>query len=113
MHDQGSAEDINDKKKDEIIVSVDANIADLIPAFLERQRRVVPHWHDLIAREDYDALGNLGHDLAGTGGAFGFSRLSEIGDSLQLAAEKMNHKEVRTLVEEYSSYLGRVKVVYR
>ena len=113
MHDQGSAGNTNAKQKDEIIVSVDASIADLIPAFLERKQMVVPQWHDLMERGEYEGLEDLGHDLAGTGGAFGFREISEIGGSLQLAAEKKDHKEVRRLAEEYSSYLSRVTVVYR
>ena len=112
MHRQASTENTNPKQNNEIVVSVDANIEELIPGFLERKRGVVSQWNDLLEQGDYVALANLGHDLGGTSGAYGFMGMSEIGYSLQLAAEKKDHKEARRLAEVYSSYISRVKVVY-
>ena len=112
MHRQGSTKNTNAKQNNEIVVSVDAVIEELIPEFLKRKRRVISQWNDLLERGDYGALANLGHDLDGTSGAYGFTAISEIGHSLQLAAEKKDHKEAQRLVEEYSSYLSRLRVVY-
>ena len=99
-------------KKNEIVVSIDASIEDLIPDFLNRKREAVSQLHELLERGDYEGLADLGHGLTGVSGAFGFIGLAEIGRSLQLAAAKMDQKEARRLAEELSSYLERVTVVY-
>ena len=112
MNCQESTGNTAANQNNEIVVNVDATIADLIPDFLERKRNVVSQWNDLLERGDYEALAELGHGLTGTSGAYGFMVISEIGCSLQLAAEKEDLNEARRLVEEFSSYLARVRVVY-
>ena len=112
MRRQESTENTNAEQNNEIVVSVDASIKDLIPDFLTRKRRAVSQWNHLLEQGDYGALVNLGHDLSGTSGAYGFMGISKIGDSLQLAAGKKDHEEARRLMEEYSSYLSRLRVVY-
>jgi hypothetical protein len=49
--------------------------------------------------------------MSGTGGTYGFPRITEIGEALESAARQENPEQVRAHVEELLKYLGRVEVV--
>jgi hypothetical protein len=49
--------------------------------------------------------------MSGTGGSYGFPRITEIGTALESAARQENPDQVRAQVEELSRYLGWVEVV--
>jgi hypothetical protein len=49
--------------------------------------------------------------MRGSGGAFGFQAITDIGAALQQAAESADTDESRKLVGELSSYLDRVETI--
>ena len=95
-----------------ITVVVDPEIKDIIPIFLENRHGDVKTVLEALDHSDYEAIRILGHSLQGAGGGYGFSAITEIGRSLNEAAKERNAEEIRELVEELSSYLERLNVVY-
>ena len=102
--------DINEKGK--ITVRVDADLADIIPTFLENRHGDVGSILEALDRGDYETIRILGHSLKGAGGGYGFQEITQIGQSLERAAIEENPAEIRSLVAELSSYLERTEVVY-
>ena len=96
----------------ELIVHVDAIIEDLIPGFLQHRKSDVTLIFNALERDDFEKLSELGHDIEGTSGAFGFRGLSRIGRSLRLAVNAHDGQEVHRLADELADYLARVKVVF-
>ncbi len=97
---------------EEIVVRVEALLEDMIPEYLEHRKAEILSIHSALKEEDFASLRAIGHDIEGTGGAFGFKGMAQIGRSLRLAAAEGDHQGVQRLAEELSDYLDRVRVKY-
>lgn len=80
-----------------------------VPAYLENCRQSVVDIRDALDRADFPAATLLGHNLRGTGGAFGFQHITDIGAGLELAAEESDIKASRGWVTELHRYLDDLR----
>ena len=94
------------------IVYIDAEIEDIVPMYLKNRLEDVEFIIEACDQSDYEKIQILGHNMKGTGSAYGFDAISEIGISLEQCAKERNSEKVRMLAEEVSVYLERVEVVY-
>lgn len=102
----------NGGQKEGFVVHLDAIIEDLIPDFLEHRKGDVTSIRNALERDDFEALSELGHNIEGTSGAFGFRGMARIGRSLRAAVREHDGPEVQRLADELANYLDRVEVVY-
>ena len=65
-----------------------------------------------LEKDDFERLSELGHDIEGTSGAFGFNGMARIGNLLRQAVKDHDAQKVQRLAGELASYLNRVKVVF-
>ena len=94
------------------VVYINAEIEDLVPIFLRNQLQDVESIVEACEQNDYETIRVLGHNMKGTGGAYGFDAISAIGASLEQCAKERNSEKVLILAEEISVYLERIEVVY-
>jgi HPt (histidine-containing phosphotransfer) domain-containing protein len=85
--------------------------ADLIPAYLQNCRQNVIAMADALDRVDFETVTFLGHQMKGSGGAFGFQAITDIGAALQEAGESADTAASRKSMGDLSSYLDRVATV--
>jgi HPt (histidine-containing phosphotransfer) domain-containing protein len=97
--------------KDPIFVRVIPQFADLTPAFLQNRRHDVAAMLAALERGDFPTVESLGHGMKGAGGSFGFQAISDIGASIEQAAENADADASRKWVGELSEYLDRVQLV--
>lgn len=95
-----------------IIVRGDPEIEEIIPVFLQNRHEDVESLSKALEDRDFEIIQTLGHSMKGSGGGSGFHAISEIGSTLEQAARDQSSGRVRRLVEELTSYLHRVEVVY-
>ena len=100
------------KQGDKIIVYVDAELKELIPGFLENRHRDIKSILEALEHIDYKTIRILGHNMKGSGGGFGFDTITNIGRSLEQAAEDRDIQEIRRLANELLTFLECVDVVY-
>ena len=93
-------------------IIVDEELRGLIPAYLENRHAELPRLAEYLARADFAALRNTGHQLAGSGGAYGFARVSELGRAVESAALAGKAAELEKLISELAGYLGDLELVY-
>jgi len=93
-----------------IDVRVAPELASLAPAFLERKREDLACMLGALEREDYETVRSLAHMMRGEGGTLGFDRISEIGASLENAAEAGDRSALRRWTAALSDYLARVRI---
>lgn len=86
-------------------VEVDPDIADLTAMFLQAKRAELRGHYDTLARGDFATLRMIGHNLAGSGGGYGFPRLSQLGTTLSMAARAGDAEAVRATLRELNRYL--------
>ncbi len=101
------------KKQDEnSIVHIDAELEELTDDFLKNRKKDIKSLRKALDKDDYQNIRTLGHKMKGTGGAYGFDAVSDLGGSLEQAAEDRNSEEISKLIAELSAYLEQVKVIY-
>jgi HPt (histidine-containing phosphotransfer) domain-containing protein len=66
---------------------------------------------DALDRVDFDAAIILGHNMRGSGAAYGFQTITDIGAALEQAAEATDNDATRKWVGELSSYLDRIEPI--
>ncbi len=57
---------------------------------------------------DYEALSRIGHDLKGTGGAFGREKISIIGRQIEVAAKEKNDAVIRFILTSLAEEVERI-----
>jgi CheY-like chemotaxis protein len=94
------------------IVKGDPDFADLIPSFLEHAEKNIGHMLESLAKGYYDTIMFVAHNLKGTGGGYGFDRITELAGDIERAAKQKNDKEIRSVLHEMAEYIRRVEVIY-
>jgi signal transduction histidine kinase/CheY-like chemotaxis protein len=82
-------------------------LEDLIPGYLAARRKEVPVMMDLLAASDFERLDALSHDLAGTGGGYGFPELTRIGGKLSYYAKRGDREAMGKHLAELKEYLSQ------
>jgi HPt (histidine-containing phosphotransfer) domain-containing protein len=86
-----------------------AGIADHIPAYLNRRDADVKALQRALAEDDFQGVQEIAHNLKGSGSSYGFSKITEIGDGMEVAAKLGNRKEVGEHLSELFNYLSTIK----
>jgi HPt (histidine-containing phosphotransfer) domain-containing protein len=80
----------------------------LLPRFLEHRRPDVGTISAALARNDFEAIGTIGHNLSGNGRSYGFPEMSAIGEHLEAAAAVGNAIAVREQLALLEATLAHV-----
>lgn len=90
--------------------ALDAETAALVPAFLEHRRAELSVLEEALATRAFETVYRLGHNLRGSGGSYGFPRLTEIGERMERAAKANDGdgvaREIASLRQHLSEVMG-------
>ena len=89
---------------------MDPRFRDLIPGYLENCRRNFVALLTALANADFEAIAFIAHQMKGSGGAFGFQGLSDLGDVLEHAAGAADLDLSRKAVADFGEYLDGVRL---
>jgi HPt (histidine-containing phosphotransfer) domain-containing protein len=96
-----------------VIVSIDPDLEDLVPGFLENRRQDAAVLAGAAQRRDVKTVRLLGHRMKGDGGGYGFEEISRIGEVLEQAAVREDWTVIKEQTHALAAYLAHVDVVYR
>lgn len=102
----------NDREQEKIIVSVDEDLEDLIPGFLENRQADIVALKKALTNDDFESIRVLGHSMKGAGGGYGFDEISEIGSQIEEASKVKDAAKVLHYTERLKDYLDRVTVIF-
>jgi HPt (histidine-containing phosphotransfer) domain-containing protein len=97
---------------DKLIVSVDTQIAALVPRFLANRAADVVKIRAALAGADFEAIRAAAHGMKGAGGGYGFPEISRLGAAMEEGARQRDATAVAALVASLEDYLGRIEVIY-
>lgn len=103
---------MTDESSKRIPVTIDKDLAELIPEFLENRRKDVSDILYALEKGDFETIRNIGHSLKGVGGGYGFDTITDMGAELEIAAKNQDSDKIREQTEELSFYLDRIDIVY-
>ena len=93
-----------------VVVEVASEISDLVPMFLQRRHRDLQTVTDDIADERFDRIFDVGHKVKGSGAAYGFTKLSELGGRLEHAGQQRDGLAAIRALLQIQRYLESVEV---
>ncbi len=93
-------------------VTVDKDLADILPAFMEARRKDLADLPALLEKKDAAGLKKLGHNLHGTGGAYGFDRLTELGTELETLAAAGDFPGMQRAADAIRDYVENLEITY-
>ena len=96
---------------DLIRLSAKSKSAIRIPAYLRNCKQNVIVMLDALERVDFETVTSLAHQMMGSGGMFGFQAITDIGRSIELAAESADTDASRKWVGALSIYLDGVETI--
>jgi len=83
--------------------------AELRSQYLDNRSAELKALANALDRSDFVKLASAGHNLKGTGAAYGFAELTEIGKALEAAAKAADPLRVQILLGRTAFYLGLVR----
>jgi signal transduction histidine kinase/DNA-binding response OmpR family regulator len=96
--------------EDRVQVSVESWLKPVVGGYLEKRRGDVAKLRVALEEADYATIRTLGHQMAGTGGGYGFAPITEIGNKLEESALASETDRIRRSIEELDQYLKAVQV---
>jgi CheY-like chemotaxis protein len=106
-----SSSEEESNRMDRIRLSAKSKSAIRIPAYLRNCKQNVIVMLDALDRVDFETVTSLGHQMMGSGGMFGFQAITDIGRSIELAAESADTDASRKWVGALSIYLDGVETI--
>jgi len=90
----------------------ESGMADLRTKYLARRFAELATLEAAFERGDYQAIGDTGHNLKGSGAAYGFAELTDIGRGLETAAKGCDADAVDNLLYHAQVYLSMAQSVF-
>jgi len=97
---------------DRITVTIDKDLEDLIPGFLDNRRKDVRLLGEALSARKIESLKSIGHSLKGVGGGYGFHELSVIGAEIEKIAKTGETVGIEQLIHRMADYLDRIEIVF-
>jgi len=102
----------NNIDDEEILVRIDRDLEDLIPGYIENRYKDIKSIINSLEIDDYETIRVLGHSMKGSGGGYGFDKITEIGKLIEQAAKDKNREVIKRQVEDLSIYIKKVEIIY-
>jgi CheY-like chemotaxis protein len=84
-------------------------LAELRTLYLDRRRAESSDLDHALQNADFGALRKAGHNLKGTGAAYGFAELTDLGRALEAAAKDDNAAAAEAFLDQIESYISIVR----
>ena len=94
------------------LVQVSADLADLIPRYLENRRDDLAFARQLLASHDFYMLAGMAHRIRGSASSYGFNGLGDIAGAIEDAANRKDKQAVETQLTALDHFLGSVEISY-
>ena len=107
IHGRGAVAKMSGNK-----VYVDKDLKELIPMFLENRSQNINELKELMKEKKFDEIENLGHKIKGSGGGYGFDRVTDLGRAIEEAAAEEKFHELQGLIDEFAEHIDRVEIIY-
>ena len=97
---------------EKLTVEVDADLAELIPLFLQTRQNDLAGLEKNLASGDFDELRVIGHGMKGSGSSFGFHGVTTMGSLIEAAALVQDASTVKAQTLALRDYLNRLNIKY-
>lgn len=96
----------------ELVVQVDAELADLMPQYLSNRWVDLREMRRCQAEQRLRDIGAIAHRIRGTAASYGFVGLGEIASELEQAAGRSDDCVIDRVLDDYDRYMRTVVITY-
>jgi len=82
----------------------------LLAKYLERRKRDLVLLRSALSQNDFASIERTGHNLLGSGGAYGLEPISNLGADLEQAAQTKDSKRISCIVDALEAFVDQVTV---
>ena len=97
---------------DKVKVTLDRDIEELIPHFLESRSKDIVLITSSIDTDDFKAIEGVAHKLSGNAGSYGFTALGLIGKTMETAAKEKDMDTIKNEFKKMKEYLSNLEISY-
>jgi len=83
----------------------------LVGQYLENREGDIDKLRGAVHHEDFETIRTTGHNLFGSGSAYGLDEVSRIGARLEKAADEQDAAGISRLVDELADYLRDLELL--
>ncbi|MDA8175129.1 MAG: Hpt domain-containing protein [Nitrospiraceae bacterium] len=98
-------------KKESIIVTIEPDLKELLPGYLENRRKDTARIWRALDEKNYEEIRIIGHNMKGSGGGYGLDAISKFGQRLESAAAIQEPANIIKTLAEISDFLERLIVL--
>ena len=95
---------------EKILLSLDKKLKKLIPGFIENRYKELKTIEKAIQKNQYKNLSDIGHQLKGSAGSYGFMTLSQLGNDLEAAGQEENLQKAQLVVDKINDHLKNLEI---
>ncbi len=108
----GNTAELSDDRDHGPVALVPGDLEPLIPGYLKNRRGDVVKIREFVQAGDYAGAKRLSHSMKGSGGGYGFNRITELGAAMEIAAKSGNDAEILSGIDKLEIYLDTVRIEY-
>lgn len=99
------------QSKDSTVFVSDPFARRLMVRYLNQRHDDIDTLRAALAEGDFGRIRKKGHNLFGSGSAYGLDRVSELGAGLEKEAERGNSAAIGDLIDRLDAYINNVRIV--
>jgi len=84
----------------------------LIPGYIKNRRADIINIRQLVQNDEFEEAQRLAHSMKGSGGGYGFKKISELGAAMEIAAKSPDGNRILSGIDELEKYLDTVRIEY-
>ncbi|MDH3441305.1 MAG: Hpt domain-containing protein [Gammaproteobacteria bacterium] len=101
---------VKENEKESPIDVADPFSRQLVVQYLGRRKADVDRLRQALVAGDYDLIRVTGHNMSGSGAAYGFGQVSEVGAALERAAKAGDTAGIDGLIDRLNSLLTSIRL---
>lgn len=98
------------KEDDNPIAGIDPFARRLIVQYLGRRRSDIDRLRKAVGAGDFEQIRLTGHNMSGSGSAYGLDQVSEVGAALEQAAKARDAAEIDELIDRLDGIVASIRM---
>ncbi len=94
-------------------VEISKELMDLIPLYKEETQKNLQNLMQAIENKDYEQIRSMSHKIKGSGGSYGFKRITELAKQIEdLAKTNSSIESIKKVYFELKDYFDNLEIIF-
>ncbi len=94
-------------------LEISMELKDLIPLFKEETKKNIDLLKKAIEEKNFEQISTIAHKIKGSGGSYGFMKLSEIAKQIEFSSKnEKNIEQIKKQFEDLKDFFDNTEIIY-